>query len=58
MINKATSVTLWPKVKNIQKKSFFQGRLVAIDYEVNGIPRITKDGVTVAKNLMFVNINK
>lgn len=42
MVNDAASTTLGPL-----------GRNVAIEYE-GGLPRITKDGVTVAKNVMLV----
>lgn len=53
-LSKCTEVTLGPKVFFKEKKRlFFQGKNVAIEYEL-GSPKITKDGVTVAKNVYLV----
>lgn len=58
-LSKCTEVTLGPKVLPLpcfstkKPASKHQGRNVAIEYEV-GSPKITKDGVTVAKNVSLV----
>jgi chaperonin GroEL (HSP60 family) len=60
ILNKCTSITLGPKVFKhfsiimfLNKFKFTKGRNVVIENELH-LPRITKDGVTVAKNVGFV----
>ena len=60
IVCKTTQITLGPKVflqlfTTIFNKYFFfsKGRNVALENEL-GLPKITKDGVTVAKSIQFV----
>lgn len=59
MVCKTTQITLGPKVFlqlfTIIFNNFFssKGRNVALENEL-GLPKITKDGVTVAKSIQFV----